>query len=214
MRMRRKTGILEKLAASPEYIIFRPSLDIKGYWKKAFGNENPLYVEIGSGKGRFITSMALKYPHINFIGLEREPEIVAHALAILKKRPVNNIRLILADGENLAAYLAPGEIERLFLNFSDPWPKKRHTKRRLTHPVFLNLYKTLFKGPGEIHLKTDNLDFFEYSLLAFAENGFSLRRITYDLHQSPWTENVMTEYEEKFSLLGRPICRCEAVCPS
>jgi len=119
----------------------------------------------------------------------------------------------MVDSENLQEIFAPGEISRIYLNFSDPWPKKRHAKRRLTHPRFLQIYQSLLPPGGEIHLKTDNLDFFEYSLLSFVSQGFSLRRITYDLHRSSVKNNVMTEYEKRFSSLGQPIHRVEAITP-
>lgn len=211
MRIRHKQGIEEKLLKISELVSEAPA-SLQGKWREHFQNANPLYVELGMGKGQFVTTMASQQPNINFIGVDRVPEIVYRA----GKQELSgqaNLRFLYIDAVCLGEYFAPGEINRIYLNFSDPWPKKRHAKRRLTSPSFLNLYKTLLKEEGEIHLKTDNLDLFEYSLSQFAEKGYSLAKITYDLHNSGYKGNIMTEYEQKFAALGYPICRCEAFKP-
>ena len=212
MRLRRKTGVQGKLEEMKEYILTDPG-PIKGRWRELFANDNPLQVEIGTGKGNFITAIAKLNPGINYLGLEKVPAVIIDAA--LKKKQMNlpNLFLLLAPAEQLDTFFATGEIDRIFLNFSDPWPKKRHEKRRLTYRLFLEKYKTVLKKGGEIHFKTDDANFFEYSLLSMAEAGFSLQRITWDLHNSAFAENVMTEYEEKFAGMGKPICRCEAITP-
>lgn len=195
----------------PGLIKEEPEL-LKGKWQECFGNSHPLHVELGMGKGGFITTMAAKFPEVNFIGIDRITDIMLKA-AQREFVALPNLRFLNVDGALLEQYFLPAEIERLYLNFSDPWPKKRHARRRLTSPFFLNIYKRLLNGKGEIHFKTDNVAFFEYSLLQFGEAGFSLRRITYDLHHSGIVGNVQTEYEKKFSAQGIPICRCEALPP-
>ena len=222
MRLRRKAGIKEILQQYPEILYYEPEC-IKTKWVEVFANDNPIHVELGTGKGAFLTAMAAKNPKINYVGLERVPEVMWHAVrksqeANLKK---DNIRFVFGDAEKLGDYFAPEEIQRLYLNFSDPWPKNRHEKRRLTYPGKLRIYKKVLQDNAEIHFKTDNRGFFEYSLHTFAQEGFSLRRITYDLHAGTEWENLlgtdetaMTEYETRFVSLGEPICRCEALIPS
>ncbi len=212
MRLRRKAGIREKLQQYTGLLYFEPEC-IKNKWAEIFGNINPVHVELGTGKGAFLTAMATKNPGINYVGLERVPEVMWHAVRKIQEADLkgDNIRLILGDAEKLGDYFSPGEIERLYLNFSDPWPKNRHEKRRLTYPEMLRIYKKVLKDNAGIHFKTDNRSLFEYSLHAFAKEGFSLRRITYDLHAGGKRENAMTEYETRFVSLGQPIFRCEAL---
>ncbi|HHZ16910.1 MAG TPA: tRNA (guanosine(46)-N7)-methyltransferase TrmB [Peptococcaceae bacterium] len=209
MRLRNTRAAKQKIEEMPGLIIEEPEL-LRGKWEAYFGNSNPLHVELGMGKGRFITTMATLYPKINFIGIDRISAVMVKAMK-LDYHGLPNLRFLNIDGSVLEQYFAPEEIDRLYLNFSDPWPKKRHAKRRLTSPFFLNIYNKLLSPRGEIHFKTDNVDFFEYSLLQFVEAGYSLRRITYDLHHSGFTGNVRTEYESKFAAQGYPICRCEAL---
>lgn len=205
----RKSGTAQKIKEMPGFILEEPQF-LRGKWQEYFGNGNPLHVELGMGKGIFITTMAAEHPELNFIGIDRVAEILWKA----GKRDLTglkNLRFLDLDGAFLEQYFLPGEMERLYLNFSDPWPKKRHAKRRLTSPYFLNIYKKLLDKEGQIHFKTDNVAFFAYSLSQFVEAGFSLRKITYDLHHSGFTGNVPTEYEMKFTAKGYPICRCEAL---
>ncbi|PKM86379.1 MAG: tRNA (guanosine(46)-N7)-methyltransferase TrmB [Firmicutes bacterium HGW-Firmicutes-12] len=212
MRMRRTANINEKLNKMSNYIVFEPE-GIKGKWHELFGNENPIHLELGMGKGSFISVMSKRYPDINYLGLERVEDIIYKAACREEIQESPNVKLLLADVENLPFYFNQMEIERIYLNFSDPWPKNRHEKRRITHPRFLDIYKKLLKKGGEIFLKTDNEDFFDFSLLSIVETGYSLRKITYDLHKTNFAENVMTEYEQKFAAVGKPICRCEAITP-
>lgn len=209
MRLRRLTNINEKLAQMNGLIIEDPAA-VKEKWQEVFNNEYPLHLELGTGKGTFIQTMAQRNPRINFIGVERVPDIIYKAARKISAQKPANLRLIMADAEFLPTCFSPGEIERIYLNFSDPWPKKRHEKRRLTSASFLEIYKVLLKKGGEIFYKTDNVDFFEYSLQSLVDSGFSLQKITWDLHRTPPEDNVMTEYEQKFVEQGKPICRCEA----
>lgn len=212
MRMRRSANINEKLNDMTDYIIFNPE-KMKGKWDMLFGNENPLHLELGTGKGSFISAMAQRDKGANFLGVERVPDIIYKAAGRIEIKESSNIRLLFADVENLPYYFDEGEIDRIYLNFSDPWPKKRHERRRLTHPRFLEMYKKLLKKGGEIFLKTDNVDFFKFSVSSMIETGYSLQKITYDLHHTSYDDNIMTEYEQKFSSQGNPICRFEAFAP-
>lgn len=212
MRMRRSANINEKLNDMTDYIIFDPER-MKGKWDMLFGNENPLHLELGTGKGTFISAMALRNKGVNFLGVERVPDIIYKAAGRIEIQESTNIRLLFADVENLPYYFNEGEIDRIYLNFSDPWPKKRHERRRLTHHRFLEMYKILLKKGGEIFLKTDNVDFFNFSVSSMIETGYSLQKITYDLHHTSYDDNIMTEYEQKFAAQGNPICRFEAIVP-
>lgn len=207
MRIRKKSWEEQELSTN-EHLVHDPE-KYKGMWKQYFGNDNPIYAEIGCGKGKFIVQNAVENPDVNFIGIERQTTIMA--IAARKVLPeMKNIALIRGDAETLADIFAPGELSRIYLNFSDPWPKKRWAKRRLTHRHFLDLYKTLLNGDKEIFLKTDNTVFFESSLNEFCDTGWRLSNISLDLHNSGYEGNIMTEYEERFSGLGQPIYRLEA----
>ncbi|MFZ5753377.1 MAG: tRNA (guanosine(46)-N7)-methyltransferase TrmB [Bacillota bacterium] len=210
MRLRKKPGVQNKLQEMRELVIPNPEVN-KGNWHAVFGNTNPLHVELGTGKGTFITTLAGINPEINYLGVEKVPDILYIAAKKAIAQCLPNLRFLHMDVENLPFIFEDGEVDRIYLNFSDPWPKKRHSKRRLTHRHFLEIYKKVLKKPGEIHLKTDNQGFFEFSLNEFSEMGFRLRNITFDLHNSGFSGNVMTEYEERFVNLGQPIYRCEAI---
>lgn len=207
MRIRKKSWEDEELLTNKK-LVHEPE-KFKGNWKEYFGNDNPIYAEIGCGKGKFIVQNAIENPNINFIGIERQTTIMAIA-ARKTNDDMNNISLIRGDAETLADVFEPEELSRIYLNFSDPWPKKRWAKRRLTHRHFLDLYKKLLGGDKEIFLKTDNTVFFESSLNEFCETGWRLSNISLDLHNSGIEGNIMTEYEERFSSLGQPIYRLEA----
>lgn len=209
MRVRNKPWAKEKIANYPKLVIQSP-VELKGKWKRQFNNNNPIHLEIGTGKGSFILEMARQNPSINFIGLERNESIIVNALDRLIETNINNLVLLNIDAKNLTEIFADGEISRIYLNFSDPWPKKRHEKRRLTYKAYLEIYKTLLTEAGEIHFKTDNQGLFEYSLESFSYYGMHLKNISLDLHNSNMKDNVMTEYEQKFSEMGNRIYRCEA----
>lgn len=197
------------LAAYPQYVVLTPE-DCKGKWASIFGNSNPIHIEVGSGKGRFITGMAAQNPDINYIGIDIQMTVLSYALDRVVEAGLPNIKLLQVDGSSLTNYFAPAEIARLYLNFSDPWPKKRHEKRRLTYKSFLDTYKEILPERGEIHFKTDNRGLFEYSLVSFSQYGMTLNGVWLDLHASDMEGNVMTEYEEKFSNKGQVIYRVEA----
>ena len=196
---------------SHQAAIKRPE-DQKGCWKQVFGNENPIYIEIGMGKGRFLLNMAKQYPNVNFIGIERYSSVLLRALEKYDTeefQELTNIRFVCMDAKELSEVFAKGEVERIYLNFSDPWPKDRHAKRRLTSEGFLNLYHTILNPDGYIQFKTDNRDLFDFSVET-AENSpiWNIKELTYDLHHSEFLQgNIMTEYESKFVAEGKPICR-------
>ena len=184
------------------YYINNPE-EYKGKWKSVFDNNNPIYIEIGMGKGRFIIENSLKYKNINFIGIERQDSILALAI---KKVPygINNLKLINYDA-NTIENIFDSEIDKIYLNFSDPWPKKRHEKRRLTSPVFLEKYNQIFKNDNVIEFKTDNKDLFCYSIKTLNNAGYFIEDITFDLEKREDLDNIKTEYEEKFTKLNSPI---------
>ncbi|MEN4381885.1 tRNA (guanosine(46)-N7)-methyltransferase TrmB [Streptococcus pyogenes] len=209
MRVRKRKGAEEHLANNPHYVILNPE-DAKGRWHDVFGNDRPIHIEVGSGKGGFITGMALKNPDINYIGIDIQLSVLSYALDKVLASEVPNVKLLRVDGSSLTNYFEDGEVDMMYLNFSDPWPKTKHEKRRLTYKDFLDTYKRILPEHGEIHFKTDNRGLFEYSLANFSQYGMTLRQIWLDLHASNYEGNVMTEYEEKFSNKGQVIYRVEA----
>ena len=184
--------------------------DAKGRWQEIFGNDHPIHVEVGSGKGAFVSGMAKANPEINYIGIDIQKSVLSYALDKVLATDVPNIKLLWVDGSDLTDYFEEGEIDRLYLNFSDPWPKKRHEKRRLTYQSFLATYQQILPENGEIHFKTDNRGLFEYSLVSFSQYGMKLKGVWLDLHASDFEDNVLTEYEQKFANKGQVIYRVEA----
>ena len=184
-------------------IILNPNEYI-GVWNKVFNNSNPIYIEIGMGKGDFILENAIRYPDINFIGIEKYDSIMALAIKKIDTYDLPNLKLIRMDALDILDIFR-NEIDKIYLNFSDPWPKERHAKRRLTSPVFLKKYDHIFKNNKIIEMKTDNRKLFEYSLLSFNDNGYLIKEISLDLHHSDYSNNIMTEYEKKFSLQNMSI---------
>ncbi|MFY0542622.1 tRNA (guanosine(46)-N7)-methyltransferase TrmB [Brevibacillus sp. H7] len=210
MRLRNIPGAEEALRQYPTFVD-QPAR-YKGRWKERFGNDHPIHVEIGCGKGRFITTLAARHPETNFIAVELKAEVVLRAAQRTEQREIPNLAFVQFNAAMLNDLFAENEVDRIYLNFSDPWPKKRHYKRRLTYKSFLDVYKQVLKPYGEIHLKTDNENLFEFSLNQFSNERFRLRNITFDLHHSALAEeNVMTEYEERFSSRGQRIYRTEAI---
>ncbi|HEP1492808.1 TPA: tRNA (guanosine(46)-N7)-methyltransferase TrmB [Streptococcus pyogenes] len=209
MRVRKRKGAEGHLANNPHYVILNPE-DAKGRWHDVFGNDRPIHIEVGSGKGGFITGMALKNPDINYIGIDIQLSVLSYALDKVLASEVPNVKLLRVDGSSLTNYFEDGEVDMMYLNFSDPWPKTKHEKRRLTYKDFLDTYKRILPEHGEIHFKTDNRGLFEYSLASFSQYGMTLKQIWLDLHASNYEGNVMTEYEEKFSNKGQVIYRVEA----
>lgn len=208
MRVRNRKGASDLLANHPQYVISNPE-ECKGRWSEIFGNDNPIHIEVGSGKGRFVTGMAALHPDINYIGIDIQMTVLSYALDRVVEAGLPNIKLLQVDGSSLTNYFSDAEINRLYLNFSDPWPKKRHEKRRLTYRTFLDTYKAILPAQGEIHFKTDNRGLFEYSLASFSQYGMVLKQVWLDLHASDMEGNVQTEYEEKFSRKGQVIYRVE-----
>ena len=210
MRMRKKPWAAEELRTNTHLV--QNAEENRGKWKELFSNpNNPVHMEIGCGKGRFISQNALKNPNINYLGIEREETVIAMALRLLNGEPNNNVFLLGEDIEDVLGFFEQGEIERIYINFCDPWPRKKWAKRRLTYRSFLERYKLLFGDTGEIFFKTDNRDLFEFSLNEFvADKQWQLSNISLNLHESDFEGNIMTEYEEKFSSSGMPIYRLEA----
>ncbi len=201
MRLRKVKNALEKVNSS-KYIIINPK-EYKGKFQKIFNNDNPICLEIGTGKGNFIKSMALNHPNINYIGMEKSESVLVRAVEKVEELEINNLRFILGDAKELRDIFNK-EIDTIYLNFSDPWPKNRHSKRRLTSEVFLELYEDIFKSDKHIVMKTDNILLFGYSLSSLSLYGYKLRKVSLDLHSED-IENYMTEYEEKFSNMGYKI---------
>lgn len=209
MRVRKRKGAEEHLANHPQYVILEPEA-AKGKWHELFGNDNPIHIEVGSGKGAFITGMAQQNPNINYIGIDIQLSVLSYALDKVLASGAENVKLLRVDGSSLTNYFEDGEVDMMYLNFSDPWPKSRHEKRRLTYKTFLDTYKQILPENGEIHFKTDNRGLFEYSLTSFSKYGMVLNKVWLDLHASDYEGNVMTEYERKFSEKGQVIYRVEA----
>lgn len=201
MRMRNKKHLSERIDAKKH--LFAESISNNG--------KRPLYIEIGCGKGTFICENAKLNPDIDFIGIEVVSNVIVAAMEKADEYGVENLKFMSGDASVLLSDDKEHYCDRIYLNFSDPWPKTKHHKRRLTSPGFLELYKKILKPGGEIHMKTDNKDLFEYSLNTFSDNGFTLHNITFDLHNSKFEGNIMTEYEKNFSSQGFPIYRTEAI---
>ena len=207
MRLRNKPWAKPLIEANPQWVVTNPS-EYRGKWQERFEKVQPLYIEVGMGKGRFIVEMAKKYPHYNFIGLEMQT--VATGIALKKQlvEQLPNLQLVCANGAGLTEFFATG----IYLNFSDPWPKNRQEKRRLTYKSFLAAYKEIMVADGQLEFKTDNRGLFEYSLASLNNFGMTFEKVWLDLHadEEAVVDNVMTEYEEKFSSKGQPIYKLAA----
>ena len=206
MRLRHIPGSEDIVSASP-YVLRQPE-QYRGCFRKYFGNNHPLEIEIGMGKGRFIMELAQRHPHINFLGIERYPSVLQRAIKKQEELHLTNLFFLCVDAKALTEIFAPGEVSRIYLNFSDPWPKDRHAKRRLTSPEFMHVYDQILEKNGTVEFKTDNQSLFSYSLESIPDAGWQIYWSTHDLHHTDMaTDNVMTEYEEKFSSMGNPICK-------
>lgn len=206
MRLRNVKNADVILKKSP-YFIENP-VDYQGNWLSLFNNTNPIHLEIGTGKGDFLIGMAKKYPNINFIGIEKYDSVLVRAIQKLEHETLFNLKFLCFDAKTIGEVFEH-EIEKLYLNFSDPWPKNRHHERRLTSSTFLNFYRSIFVGDYHIVQKTDNTVLFASSLEDLTQNGYVLKKVSLDLHQTD-IPNVMTEYEERFTNLGQPIYYLEA----
>ncbi len=205
MRLRNVTGSREVIAASG-YVIHEPQRQ-KGKWQEIFGNDRPIRIEIGMGKGRFIMDLARMNPDINYIGIEKYSSVLIRGIQKMEADPLPNLYFIRMDAEEITSVFGKGEVERIYLNFSDPWPKDRHAKRRLPSREFLHRYDEILIPDGSIEFKTDNHDLFRFALEELEPAGWHLDKMTEDLHHDKemMQGNVMTEYEERFSSKGNPI---------
>jgi len=211
-RVRRKPGTREALLAMAPPLVVEPARN-KGKWYEYFKNTNPIHVELGMGRGSFIITMAQKFPHYNYIGLELKEEVLLSGIKKAKDLRLTNLAFIWGDVKYLPDFFAPGELNRIHLNFSDPWPKARHAKRRLTHANFLKIYQDILDSNGEVHLKTDNGELFEFSLNQFCSQNWNLKNISLDLYRNLPVDNVPTEYELKYVEQGKKIYRLEGTKP-
>ncbi|SFJ00514.1 tRNA (guanine-N7-)-methyltransferase [Paenibacillus sp. UNC496MF] len=219
MRLRGRKGILESLEAQPELVVL-DAAPHKGRWREFFGNDRPIYVELGMGKGKFISDMSVRNPRVNYIGVDMYDELIRRASEKARNaweaargtdRPAN-LALLRANIEGIENMFAPGEVQRIHLNFSDPWPKAKHARRRLTHPRFVAKYIEILNEYGEIHLKTDSQTLFEFSLNSFADMELMMRNVSLHLHRDEVRDDlVLTEYESKFVERGNNIHRVEVV---
>ena len=205
MRLRNVPGSREALADNDMGI--NATTELKGKWKEEFGNDNPIRIEIGMGKGKFITTLAMENPDINYIGIEKYSSVLIRAIERCEEIEVPNLRFIRMEAEYICDVFEKGEVDRIYLNFSDPWPKDRHAKRRLTSKQFFERYDVILKKDGIVEFKTDNDLLFQFSLEQVPEAGWELIEQTWDLHNDErlMQGNVMTEYESKFSQMGNPI---------
>lgn len=213
MRLKNVPGARETIDASA-FTIPEPEV-WKGRWQEVFGRQAPLHIEIGMGKGQFLTALAAEHPDINYIGIEKFSSVLVRAVQKQNELELPNLRLIRMDADSITDVFAPGEVDRIYLNFSDPWPKERHAKRRLTSVEFLRRYENILAKDGHVEFKTDNQPLFEFSLEAAEEAGWKLLAVTRELHHDTALNkgNIMTEYEERFSAQGNPICKmilCQA----
>lgn len=209
MRLRKVANAEKIITENQDLVILNPQ-NYQGKWQEFFKNNNPIHIEIGMGKGKFIYEMAKQYQEINFIGIEVIKSVLVRAIQRIKPNPLPNVILVCVDASLLDEVFCENEVERIYLNFSDPWPKNRHEKRRLTYKSFLEIYQKILKPTGDIHLKTDNQKFFEYSLISMSQFGMKFKFISLDLHNSDFSKNITTEYEERFANLGAKIYRLEA----
>jgi len=212
MRLRNVKGSRETIAAND--FVVHDEENMKGKWHEKFGNDNPIHIEIGMGKGKFIMEMARQNPDINYVGIEKFSSVLVRAIEKQNEELLPNLCFIRMDAEYIENVFEKGEVDYIYLNFSDPWPKDRHAKRRLTSVQFLARYINILSEKGGFTFKTDNRPLFDFSVEQAKEAGWTTVNITYDLHNSEYVEgNVMTEYEKRFSEMGNPICRIVCKVP-
>lgn len=215
MRLRNITGSREVISSSPYVIKEEMQRECAGRWREIFGNQAPVRIEAGMGKGRFLYTMARLNPGINYVGIEKYSSVLLRALQKMEAEPLENIRFIRMDAENICEMFDHEEVAQIYLNFSDPWPKDRHAKRRLTSHQFFERYQQILASNGTVEFKTDNTALFDFSLEEVKEAGWKLDAFTRNLHQdnTMMEGNVMTEYEERFSKMGNPIYKLIASFP-
>lgn len=207
MRLRNIPGAREAIGDS-EYVIPEEN-ECAGKWSEIFRNRQPIHIEIGTGKGRFIMELAALHPEINYVGIEKYSSVLFRATQKMEVNPLANVRFIRMEAEHILRYFVKNEVERIYLNFSDPWPKERHAKRRLVSREFLDRYRGLLREGGHLEFKTDNRDLFDFGVDQTETARWEIVEITYDLHHDAKMNagNIMTEYEERFSARGNPICK-------
>lgn len=220
MRMRKKKNLKERLQAVSEYLYisesvdrnFKTAINDKDYidFDKWFEKSQPLFLEIGCGKGRFSCEYAKEHPEINLVAVEKESNVIVSACELAQKMELKNVRFIKCSAEYIERHIKPLSVERIFLNFSCPFPKNKYASHRLTHSDFLEIYKRIMAKDAEIHQKTDNMNFFEFSIEQLTQSGFALKNVSLDLHNSDFEGNIVTEYENRFASQGLPIYRLEA----
>ena len=205
MRLKNVPGAIEAIAASD--LVIKEPQELKGKWREFWNNDNEIHIEVGMGKGKFMMGMAKAHPDINYIGIEMYSSVLYRAVQKLELEPLPNLKFILLDAKDIAEVFDKGEVDRIYLNFSDPWPKDRHAKRRLPSRQFLARFDQILKEDGVIEFKTDNKDLFAFAEEEVEPAGWKILEITYDLHndEKMVKGNIMTEYEEKFSSMGNPI---------
>lgn len=209
MRLRNITGSRDVIAASPYVVQEAVQKDCPGTWHEIFGNNHPIYIEIGMGKGKFIHTCAKEHPEINYVGIEKYSSVLLRAIQKMEEEELPNLKFLRMDAEDIASVFGKGEVDKIYLNFSDPWPKDRHAKRRLPSREFLARYDVILKEGARLEFKTDNRDLFDFAVEELEPAGWKAEVITYDLHsdETLMVGNIMTEYEEKFSSMGNPICK-------
>ncbi len=205
MRLRNVPGAREVMDASP-FVYTQPE-GMAGTWSEVFGNNRPIHIEIGMGKGRFITTLAQNNPDINYVGIEKYSSVLLRAVEKQDELQLPNLKFIRMDAENITEVFGKGEVARIYLNFSDPWPKDRHAKRRLTSKEFFARYDVILEASGQVEFKTDNRSLFDFSVEEIGNTKWNILAVTYDLHRDAVMSagNIMTEYEERFSAKGVPI---------
>jgi len=211
MRLRNVKDAGERIQSHPEWVIPKPESN-RGFWNEVFHNDHPIYLEIGCGKGKYLLEMARLHPEINFIGMEKFDSVIIRTLQKVLTDPHDNIRLLRSDAVFLPDIFQKGEVKRVLLNFSDPWPKPSHAKRRLTSPEYLARYHQILLPGSKVIFKTDNFPLFAFSMRSIVEDGMKVNQITLDLHQTPEIFNVETEFESKFVAMGKPIFYIESTC--
>ena len=205
MRLKNVPGAREAIAASD--LVIKDAESLKGKWREYWGNDKEIHIEVGMGKGKFMMGMAKAHPDVNYIGIEMYSSVLFRAVQKLELEPLDNLKYLLLDAKDIANVFDKGEVDRIYLNFSDPWPKDRHAKRRLPSRQFLARFDQILKDGGVIEFKTDNKDLFTFAEEEVEPAGWKILEITYDLHndEKMVEGNIMTEYEEKFSSMGNPI---------
>lgn len=207
MRLRNISGSRETIGESL-FVVHDPK-EQKGRWKELFLNDHPIQIEIGMGKGKFLHTLAKENPEINFVGIEKYSSVLLRAIQKMEEDELPNLIFIRMDAEEITDVFGKGEVDKIYLNFSDPWPKDRHAKRRLPSRQFLARYDEILKPDGFVEFKTDNRELFDFAVEEVKYGGYKIKALSYDLHHEDemMKGNIMTEYEEKFSSLGNPICK-------